>query len=164
MRCREFFTLRGGGLRKRQPKAASLRVLPGNRVSNVFEGISRPAFPTPGSLKTSTRHAMETVEKSDHRHRWLLRARRAASWKCRKPSIGTSPARKGAKLVRAAARARSSSSAVEIGECNEESDPGVVFAFDIAVADRLGARCTPSCLLLRQRWANLNVGHSVPQR
>src|SRR6516165_9712692 len=65
---------------------------------------------------------------------------------------------------RAAASARSSSSAVEISECNEESDPGVVFAFDIAVADRLGARCTPSCLLVRERWANLNVGHSVPQR
>src|SRR6516164_9861863 len=65
---------------------------------------------------------------------------------------------------RAAARARSSSSAVEIGECNEESDPGVVFTFDITVADRLGARCMPSCLLLRERWANLNIGHSVPQR
>ena len=36
---------------------------------------------------------------------------------------------------RAAAGARSSS-AVEIGECNQKSDPGVVFPFDITVADR----------------------------
>jgi hypothetical protein len=83
--------------------------------------------------------------------------------KYRKPSIGTSPAREGAKLA-AAARARSSSLAVETHECNEESDPGVVFPFDIAVADRLRARRTPSCFLLRERWANLNVSHSVPQR
>src|SRR6516165_9336947 len=26
---------------------------------NIFEGISRPALPMPGSLKTSTRHAMD---------------------------------------------------------------------------------------------------------
>jgi len=128
MRCREIFTLLGGGTAccgGDSRKQTAFRVLPGNHLHNVFEGISRPAPPMPGSLKTSTRHAMD---------RW-----RNPITGIRKPSIGTSPARKGAKLAGAAATARSSSSAVEIGECNEESDPGVVFNFDIAVADRLGA-------------------------
>ena len=78
----------------KQPQA-----LAGNHLHNVFEGISRPALPMP-AISRHPPVARWTVKESDHRHRWLLRARRAAWWECPKPSIGTSPARKGAKLAR----------------------------------------------------------------
>ena len=54
---------------------------------------------------------------------------------------------------RAAANARSSSSAVEIGECNEEGDPGVVFPFDIAVADGMAdIQVRPAFPAEEARW------------
>jgi hypothetical protein len=54
--------------------------------------------------------------------------------------------------------------AVRVGERHEKSDPRLLVSFDIAAADGIGVRRSPSCLLVGARLADLDIRHAVPQR
>ena|SRR5262245_36122005 len=55
-------------------------------------------------------------------------------------------------------------SLVGIAQWNQKGDPGVVFAPDISLANRLGTRCLPFRFLTRARLADLDGRHTVPKR